>query len=124
MNQRHFGRKSEANLSEIDGQISLFDSFNEADLDGLPSRIFEHKLSKEELAHKFPNGYKELPKKIYKRLYIIQETFIVDEHHVHVYASKSNNGIILKAPRPKDLFRHSIATPALVLSTLQNYYSR
>lgn len=31
MNQRHFGRKSEANLSEIDGQISLSDSFNEAE---------------------------------------------------------------------------------------------
>ena len=31
MNQRRFGRKSEANLSEIDGQISLFDSFNEAE---------------------------------------------------------------------------------------------
>ena len=31
INQRYFGRKSEANLSEIDGQISLFDSFNEAE---------------------------------------------------------------------------------------------
>ena len=31
MNQRHFGRKSKTNLSEIDGQISLFDSFNEAE---------------------------------------------------------------------------------------------
>lgn len=31
MNQRYFGRKSKANLSEFDGQISLFDSFNEAE---------------------------------------------------------------------------------------------
>ena len=145
MNQRHFGRKSEANLSEIDGQISLFDSFNEveylnqnfakepeieeivissyhrsktkgkreADLDGLPARIIEHRLSDEELAIKFPNGYKELPQEVYKRLHIIPETFIVDEHHVHVYASKNNDGTILKAPRPRDLFRNSIATPAL-----------
>ena len=107
MNQRHFGRKSEANLSEIDGQISLFDSFNEveylnqnsakepeieeivissyrrskakgkreADLDGLPARIIEHRLSDEELAAKFPNGYKELPIEVYKRLHIIPETF-------------------------------------------------
>ena len=29
-----------------------------ADLEGLPSRVFEHKLSEEELALKFPNGYK------------------------------------------------------------------
>ena len=31
INQRYFGRKSEANLSEIDGQIPLFDSFNEVE---------------------------------------------------------------------------------------------
>ena len=155
MNQRHFGRKSEANLSEIDGQISLFDSFNEveylnqnsvkepeieeivissyrrskakgkreADLDGLPARIIEHRLSDEELAAKFPNGYKELPMEIYKRLHIIPETFIVDEHHVHVYASKSNDGTILKAPRPRDLFRNSIATPALVASIINGKYT-
>ena len=155
MNQRHFGRKSEANLSEIDGQISLFDSFNEveylnqnsvkepeieeivisscrrskakgkreADLDGLPARIIEHRLSDEELAAKFPNGYKELPIEVYKRLHIIPETFIVDEHHVHVYASKSNDGTILKAPRPRDLFRNSIATPALVASIINAKYT-
>lgn len=155
MNQRHFGRKSEANLSEIDGQISLFDSFNEveylnqnsakepeieeiaissyhrskakgkreADLDGLPARIIEHRLSDEELAIKFPNGYKEFPQEVYKRLHIIPETFIVDEHHVHVYASKSNDGTILKAPRPRDLFRNSIATPALVASIINGKYT-
>lgn len=139
MNQRFFGRKSEASVSEVDGQISLFDSFNEvkylnqnsskepeiteviipsyhrkksvgkrdADLSGLPARIIEHTLSAEELATSFPDGYKELPEEVYKRLHIIPETFIVDEHHVHVYASKSNDGTILKAPRPKDLFRNS-----------------
>ena len=155
MNQRHFGRKSEANLSEIDGQISLFDSFNEveylnqnsakepeieeivissyhrsktkgkreADLDGLPARIIEHRLSDEELASKFPNGYKDLPIEVYKRLHIIPETFIVDEHHVHVYASKSNDGTILKAPRSRDLFRNSIATPALVASIINGKYT-
>ena len=155
MNQRHFGRKSEANLSEIDGQISLFDSFNEveylnqnsakepeieeivissyrrskakgkreADLDGLPARIIEHRLSDKELAAKFPNGYKELPIEVYKRLHIIPETVIVDEHHVHVYASKSNDGTILKAPRPRDLFRNSIATPALVASIINGKYT-
>ena len=155
MNLRHFGLKSEANLFEIDGQISLFDSFNEAeylkqdsskepeiekviisshrysktkgkreaDLDALPARIFEHKLSKKELARKLPNDYKELPKEIYKRLYIIPETFIIDEYYVHVYASKSNGGIILKAPRPKDLFLNSIATPALVASIINGKYT-
>ena len=31
MNQRFFGRKSETSVSEIDGQLSLFDSFNEVE---------------------------------------------------------------------------------------------
>ncbi len=153
MNQRQFGRRSEA-ASDFDGQLSLFDSFNEAeatqdkcapepeiteviissykrskskgkreaDLDGLPARIIDHKLSDEELAEKFPNGYKELPEEVYKRLHIIPETFIVDEHHIHVYVSKDNNGTIVRAPRPVDLFRNSIATPALVASIINGKY--
>ena len=155
MNQRFFGRRSEAAVSEVDGQFSLFDSFNEAeylnqdplkepeiteviipsyhrkktvgkresDLSGLPARIIEHTLSDGELAVKFPDGYKELPAEVYKRLHSIPETFIVDEHHVHVYASKNNDGTILKAPRPKDLFRNSIATPALVASIINGKYT-
>lgn len=88
----------------------------EADLEGLPARVIEHRLSEEELADLFPEGYKELPEEVYKRLHIIPETFIVDEHHVHVYASKKNSGVIKKASRPVDLFRNSIATPALLAS--------
>ena len=30
MNQRHFGRQAESNLTE--GQLTLFDSFNEAEM--------------------------------------------------------------------------------------------
>ncbi len=154
MNQRQFGRKSESALGEPDGQLSLFDMFNEAefltkpdapepeiteviissykrsktkgkrdiDLDGLPARIFDHTLSKEELAEQFPEGFKELPEEIYKRLHIIPETFIVDEHHVHVYASKKNTGVIIRAPRPVDLFRNSIATAPLVASIINGKY--
>ena len=83
----------------------------ESDLSGLPARIIEHTLSDGELAVEFPDGYKELPEEVYKRLHIIPETFIVDEHHVHVCTSRNNDGTILKAPRPKDLFHNSIATP-------------
>lgn len=153
MNQRQFGKKSEAS-SEIEGQLSLFDCFNEveatadpsapepeitevvissykrskskgkreADLDGLPARVIEHKLSEKELAEKFPNGYKELPEEVYKRLHIIPETFIVDEHHVHVYASKDNDGTIVRAPRSVDLFRNSIATASLLASIINGKY--
>ena len=92
-------------------------------MDGLPTRIFEHKLSDEELAVKFPDGYKELPVEIHKRLHIIPETFIVDEHHIHVYASKSNDSTIIRAEHPIDLFRNSIATPTLVASIINGKYA-
>lgn len=94
MNQRQFGRQSESGI--IEGQLTLFDSFNEAemtaeanapepeiseviissyrrrktvgkrdaDLDGLPARVIDHRLSEEELARMFPNGYKELPEEV------------------------------------------------------------
>lgn len=129
MNQRKFGRQSESNL--IEGQLTLFDSFNEveltagdtasepeisevtiasyrrrktvgkrdADLDGLPARVID------------------------RRLHIIPETFIVDEHHVHVYASKDNDGTIVKAPHGTNLFRNSIATPSLVASIINGKYN-
>ena len=100
MNQRFFGRKSEASVSEVDGQISLFDSFNEVEY------LNQNSSKEPEITE-----------------VIIPETFIVDEHHVHVYASKSNDGTILKAPRPKDLFRNSIATPALVASIINGKYT-
>lgn len=153
MNQRKFGRQSESNL--IEGQLTLFDSFNEvkltagntasepeisevtiasyrhrktvgkrdADIDSLPARAIEHRLPDEELARLFPHGYKELPDEIYRRLHIIPETFIVDEHHVHVYASKDNDGTIVKASRGTDLFRNSIATPSLVASIINGKYN-
>jgi len=95
----------------------------ESDLEGFPARIFEHKLSDEELNKLFPEGYKELPCDVYKRLHIIPETFIVDEHHVHVYASKKNTGEIYKADRPKDLFRNSIVTPSLLAAILNAKYT-
>ena len=154
MNQRRFGKKSESALSGEDGQMTIFDCFNEAeylvkndlkepeitevvipsyrrsrpkgkreaDLENLPTRIIEHKLTDEQLAKLFPEGYKELPEEVYKRLCIIPETFIADEHHVHVYASKKNDGGIVKAPRPADLFRNSIATPTLVATIMNAKY--
>ena len=155
MNQRQFGKKSEA-ADQFDGQMTIFDYFNgaealynpsvpepeiteivvstyrrsktsgkrEADLEGFPARIIEHKLSDEQLAKLFPEGYKELPEEVYKRLHIIPETFIVDEHHVHVYASKKNTGQIHKADRPKDIFRNSIATPSLLAVIINAKYTQ
>ena len=94
----------------------------EHDLEGLPARIFEHTLTEEELAEKFPNGYKELPFETYKRLSIIPQTFLVDEHHVHVYVSKNNDGTIVRAERPADVMRDCIATPSLISALITGKY--
>ena len=150
MNQRSFGRKTEKQ-SEFE-QLNLFETFNEPEalsdgspepeiteviisthtrkkkskrednLEGLPARIFNHELTKEQLLEQFPNGYKELPIEIYKRLSIIPQTFLVDEHHVHVYASKDNTGTIIRADRPVSLFRNSIATPSIVTACIVSKY--
>lgn len=148
MNQRSFGRKTE----QLD-QMSIFEIFNdpevfsddsgepevseivvashtrkpktsrEENLAGLPIRVFEHTLDKEELEKLFPHGYKELPAVVYKRLSIIPQTFLVDEHRVHQYASKDNDGTIIKAERSPDLFRNCIATPSLVAAIINGKYN-
>lgn len=113
-----------AQLADTNRQIELLtEQIRIVDLDGLPARVIDHCLSEEELAETFPGGYKELPHEVYRRLHIIPETFIVDEHHVHVYASKDNDGTIVKAPRPADLFRNSIATASLVASIINGKYN-
>lgn len=94
----------------------------EEKLEGLPARIIEHKLTDEELSEKFPNGYKELPCEIYKRLAFIPQMLMVDEHHIHVYASKNNDGSIVKAKHPHDVFRNSIATPSLIAELASGKY--
>lgn len=151
MNQRSFGRKTEQ-VDQMH-QLSLFEVFNEAEffsddsadpevseivvpsytrkpktlrkenLQGLPVRVYEHRLKKEELEKLFPNGYKELTPVVYKRLSIIPQTFLVDEHRVHQYTSRDNDGRIVKATRSPDLFRNSIATPSLVAAIINGKYN-
>ncbi len=150
MNQRTFGRKTEQ--TDEMHQITLFEYFNEPEalsddspepevsevvvstytrkrktkreekLEGLPARIIEHTIDDAKLSELFPDGYKELPIETYKRLSIIPQTLMVDEHHVHVYASKKNDGTIIRAERPTDLFTNSMATPSLVASIMTGKY--
>ena len=151
MNQRSFGRKTEK-MDQMH-QLSLFELFNEPEffsddsedpevseiivsshtrkpktlreenLKGLPVRVYEHELKKEELNKLFPNGYKEIKPVVYKRLSIIPQTFLVDEHRIHQYTSKDNDGRIIKAKRSPDLFRNSIATPSLVAAVINGKFN-
>ena len=119
---RNDSRKPEITEINVSGHTRQSKSKREDNLEGLPARIFEHKLDEEKLKELFPSGYKELPVEIYKRLSIIPQTFLVDEHHIHVYAAKNNDGTIVKAERPADVFRNSITTPSLLAAIITGKY--
>ena len=94
----------------------------EEDLSNLPVETVDHELSDEELAGTFgPDGWKVLPDEVYLRVKVEPAKYTVEEHHVHVYASKKGDRIV-KATRPKSLLRNSVATPSLVASIMNAKY--
>lgn len=94
----------------------------EEDLKGIETKEISHELSDEQLTTLFgKNGWKRLPDEVYKRLTFHPATFLVEEHHVAVYAGKDNQSII-KADRPKDLLRNSIVTSSLEAAVMNAKY--
>ena len=150
-NHHRFGRKSEK-LDVMEGQLNLFNEAEkltetlwvleppiedvvkpkpkkskgtrESDLKGLPVEIIEHTLPDEELQEMFGDSWKELPIETYKRLRYTPAAYTVEEHQVHLYAGRDceNNEIIVRADRPTDLLRNSIATPSLVSAIMNAKY--
>lgn len=92
------------------------------DLKDLPVEEKQHVLTDERLNEIFgARGWKRLPDEVYKRVRIEPAVYTVEEHHVAVYAGRDNQTIV-KADRPKDLLRNSIATPSLVASIMNAKY--
>lgn len=91
----------------------------EEDLKDIPVKIIEHTLSEEELKTLLGDNWRRLPDDVYKRLTFVPAKFEVEEHHVAVYAGNDNETII-RADRPVDLLRNSVATPSLV-AAIMNY---
>lgn len=81
------------------------------DLSGLPVREEYHELSEKQLSELFPNGYRRLPDRIYKKLDFHPATFEVIEHHVAYYSAKNEDKII-SAERPSEILKNSIVTPS------------
>ncbi len=76
--------------------------------------IVPHTLSREQLLEYFPDGkWKQLPDEVYERVEMVPSYLRVLEHHVAVYKGTTSR-MIVKAERPQDLLRNSIATPAFV----------
>ena len=92
------------------------------DMAGLPVNIINHYLSEEELIAEFgENGWKQLPDAISKRYHLIPAKVEIDEHHVGVYASKTD-GHIVKAPHPKALLHGSAVSPSLAAAVMNGKY--
>ena len=148
MNARHFGRSTEK-LETLPGQMNIFNEAEVAaaeaiaepaieqmvirkkkqkdkeDLSRLPKRIEKHELTKEQLKEIFgENGWKRLPNEIYSRVEYQPAIREVVEHHVAVYAAKKTDvDTIVRADRPVDLLRNSIATPSLVAAIMNAKYT-
>lgn len=92
------------------------------DMAGLPVNIINHYLSEDELVAEFgENGWKQLPDAISKRYRLIPAKVEVDEHHVGVYASKTD-GHIVKAPHPKALLHGSSVSPSIAAAVMNGKY--
>ena len=150
MNARHFGRSTEK-LETLPGQMNIFNETEAAaaeaiaepaieqvvvrrkkkkgqrkeDLSRLPKRIENHELTKEQLKEIFgENGWKRLPDEVYSRVEYQPAVKEVVEHHVAVYAAKKSDvDTIVRADRPVDLLRNSIATPSLVAAIMNAKYT-
>lgn len=94
----------------------------EADIKDLPVNIINHYLTDEELVAEFgENGWKQLPDAISKHYRFIPAKVEIDEHHVGVYASKTDDHII-KANHPKALLHGSLVSPTIAAAIMNRKY--
>ena len=94
----------------------------EADLSGLPFRRIDHYLSEEELEAEFGvKGWKQLPDAISKKYHFVPAKVEVEEHHIGVYASKTDEHMV-KADHPKALLHGSLVSPSLGAAIINGKY--
>ena len=94
----------------------------EADIKDLTVNIINHYLTDEELVAEFgENGWKQLPDAISKHYRFIPAKVEIDEHHVGVYASKTDDRII-KADHPKALLHGSLVSPTIAAAIMNGKY--
>lgn len=92
------------------------------DMSGFPVNRINHYLSEEELVAEFgEKGWKQLPDEISKRYRFIPARVEVEEHHVGVYASKTDEHMV-KAPHPKALLHGSPVSSTLAAAIMNSKY--
>ena len=94
----------------------------EADLSGLPVRRIDHYLSAEELEAEFGvRGWKQLPDAISRKYHFVPAKVEVEEHHIGVYASKTDEHMV-KPDHPKALLHGSLVSPSLGAAIINGKY--
>ena len=94
----------------------------ERDMADLSKTPVYHYMTEEQLTAEFgENGWKQLPDEISKRYKFIPAKVEVEEHHIGVYASKTD-GHMLKAEHPKSLLHGSPVSPSLGAAIMNGKY--
>ena len=94
----------------------------ESDLSGLTVRRIDHYLSEEELEIEFgARGWKQLPDAISRKYHFVPAKVEVEEHHIGVYASKTDEHMV-KADHPKALLHGSLVSPSLGAAIINGKY--
>ena len=94
----------------------------EVDLSGLSFRRIDHYLSEEELEAEFGvKGWKQLPDAISRKYHFVPAKVEVEEHHIGVYASKTDEHMV-KADHPKALLHGSLVSPSLGAAIINGKY--
>ena len=94
----------------------------EVDLSGLSFRRIDHYLSAEELEAEFGvRGWKQLPDAISRKYHFVPAKVEVEEHHIGVYASKTDEHMV-KADHPKALLHGSLVSPSLGAAIINGKY--
>ena len=91
-------------------------------MEGLPVNRIDHYMTTEELTAEFgENGWKQLPDTISKRYRFVPAKVEVDEHHIGVYASKTDDRIV-RAKHPKGLLSGSPVSASLAAAIINGKY--
>lgn len=94
----------------------------EKDISCLPVKRIDHYLSDAELQAEFgEGGWKQLPDAISKRYHFVPAKVEVEEHHIGVYASKTDEHMV-KAPHPKGLLHGSLVSSSLAAAVINGKY--
>ena len=92
------------------------------DLSGIPVQRIDHYMTEEELTAEFgEKGWKQLPDAISRCYRFVPAKVEVEEHHIGVYASKTDEHMV-KAPHPKNLLCGSLVSPSLAAAVINGKY--